>query len=70
MILAQFEAWQVIALLFTGAAFGFIAAWLLWIFWWAERKKQLEDKGEEYRERIQGRFDRLHDKAEHPDEKE
>jgi hypothetical protein len=67
MMIAQettFAAWQVLALLFTGAAFGFIAAWLLWIFWWAERREALKEKGERYRERIQGRFDRLHEKQE------
>jgi hypothetical protein len=67
MFIAEFEAWQILTLLFSGAVFGFIAAWLLWIFWWAERKKRLEEKGEHYRERIQGRFDRLHEQAEHKD---
>jgi ABC-type nickel/cobalt efflux system permease component RcnA len=63
-------AWQVLVLLFAGAVFGFIAAWLLWIFWWAERREALKDRGNRYRERIQGRFDHLHEarQKEHQEE--
>ncbi len=67
MFIAEFEAWKIIMLLFSGMAAGFIGAWLFWIFWWSERKKRLEERGEYYRERIQGRFDRLHEQAEHKD---
>jgi hypothetical protein len=65
MYLALFEehaAAQIIMLLFTGAAAGIIVFALGWAFWWTQRKRELIEKGQRYRARIEQRFDRLHAK--------
>jgi hypothetical protein len=63
MYLAIFEehaALTIIFLLFSGAAAGIITFTLGWAFWWTQRKRELIEKGERYRARIEQRFERLH----------
>jgi hypothetical protein len=64
MYLALFEeqaAMQIIMLLFSGVAAGIIIFALGWTFWWTQRKRELIEKGERYRARIEQRFARLHE---------
>ncbi len=66
MLLITFEqSLQTLALVFGGMVFGAVASALVTTYYWTTRTQRLEEKGERYRERIKGRFTRLHNRMDH-----
>lgn len=57
------QAYHTLALVFGGVVFGAIGSALVMTYIWNTRKQQLEERGERYRERIKGRFTRLHKRS-------
>jgi hypothetical protein len=65
LLITAEQAWQTLALVFGGVVFGAVASALVTTYWWSQRSARLEEKGERYRERMKGRFTRLHNRADH-----